>query len=190
MRPNHFAIAILLIFLLSAGSLAADQTNAPVDLRQLKRDINLFAGVLDTTMRESLTEPFGLLEATKGAYLPSFGLVFNLELNLVQLRQRSLFDVRPLSKEELDQAFKQKKQRIARLEESLSRVLADYASNIELPASDRLAVVVYLFKYPEEDPEAFPSRLVAQASRQDLIDYKSGKLSYSDFAKRVEIVKF
>ena len=189
MRLNHFAIAILLVLILVAQSSAAD-TTAPVDLRQLKRDINVFSGVLDTTMRESVTEPFGLLEATKGAYLPGFGLVFNLELNLVQLRQRTLFDVRPLTKQELDQAFKQKKERIAHLEESLPRVLADYGSNIELPPSDRLAVVVYLFKYPEEDPEAFPSRLVAQASRQDLLDFKSGKLAYSDFAKRVEIVKF
>lgn len=189
MHRNAFLIAIVLMLTLGASATAQVASDKP-DLRQLRRDIRVFAGVMDTMIKDSAPEPFGLLESTKGAYLPGFGLVFTLEINLVQLRQRSPFDARPLSQQELDQAWKLKRERIALLEERLPRVLADYGSNIELPASEHLAVVVHLFTYPEEDPEALPSRLVAQANRSDLVEYKAGRMSLPDFAKRVTTVKF
>lgn len=204
-RQTCFFTLILILFTLSGTSAAAQTPGSPAqapaaatqapaekpDLRQLRRDIRVFAGIVDTTIRESLPEPFGLLETTKGTYLPGFGLVFSLEVNLVALRVRSPFDPRPLSKEELEQAFKLKQERIAELEQRmLPRLLADYGANIEMPASDRLAVVMHLFNFPEEDREELPARLVVEASRQDLLEYKQGKIPYPDFAKRVLVLKF
>lgn len=186
---KSFLLATVLLVGFLTASAAAQVADRP-DARQLKRDIRIFSSVMDTMMHEAVVEPFGLLEKTKGAYLPGFGLVFSLEINLVQLRMRSPFDLRPVSREELEQAAKQKQQKVGPLRDQLARALADYGSNIELPPTDHLAVIVHLFNYPEEDQEALPSGIAAQVSRRDLIAYKSGKLSYTDFVKRVEFVNF
>lgn len=197
---TSFVIATLILSSLSAAAQTptaeapASTAQAPVekpDLRQLKRDISVFSGVVDNTLRESFNQPYGLLQQTKGAYLPGYGLVFSLEVSLVQLRMRSPFDPRPLTRQELDTAFKVKQERLGELERRvLPRLFADYGSNIELPPTEHLAVVIHLFNFPEEDQQELPSRLVAQLSRQDMLDFKNGKISYTDLAKRVELLKF
>lgn len=200
--PFQTSLAIAALILSSFSALAAQtaaQTPAATapapaekpDLRQLKRDISVFSGVIDNTLRESFSQPYGLLQQTKGAYLPGYGLVFSLEVSLVQLRMRSPFDPRPLTRQELDTAFKLKQERIGELERRvLPRLLADYGGTIELPPTEHLAVVIHLFNFPEEDQQELPSRLVAQVSRQDMLEFKTGKILYADFAKRVELLKF
>lgn len=204
MRLKTFlAMATLIVITLSAGTALAQTSTSPTstptaqaaaekpDLRQLKRDISVFSGVVDNTLRESFKQPYGMLQQTKGAYLPGYGLVFSLEVSLVQLRMRSPFDARPLTRQELDTAFKLKQERIGELEHRvLPRMLADYGSTLELPPTDHLAVVIHLFNFPEEDQTELPSRLVAQVSRQDMLDFKAARIPYDEFAKRVELLKF
>ena len=63
---------------------------------------------------------------------------------------------------------------------------------VKIDMKDRIGngVVLHLFNFPEEDREELPGRLVVEASRQDLLDYKQGKIPYPDFAKRLQVLKF
>jgi hypothetical protein len=49
----------------------------PPDLSALKGEMKVFEAVIDGTMGQAFAAPFGLLEKTKGTYLPGFGLAFS-----------------------------------------------------------------------------------------------------------------
>jgi hypothetical protein len=44
-----------------------------VDYSAIKKDLDVFEGVIDTTVRQNLPGPFPILGSTKGTYLSEYG---------------------------------------------------------------------------------------------------------------------
>jgi hypothetical protein len=157
----------------------------PSNLSALKAEMKVFEAVIDGTMAQTFAPPFGLLERTKGTYLPGFGLVFSLEVNLYPLRAPSPFDMSPLSKAELDKAQKAKLERIAAIKESVPRLLADHAISLrDLSSDDSLAVVVHIFEVQSGDTK-FPDQLVIKTRKSDLNQFWEKKFSYQELTAKM-----
>jgi len=157
----------------------------PSNLNALKAEMKVFEAVIDGTMAQTFAPPFGLLERTKGTYLPGFGLVFSLEVNLYPLRAPSPFDMSPLSKAELDKAQKAKLERIAAIKESVPRLLADHAISLrDLSSDDSLAVVVHIFEVQSGDTK-FPDQLVIKTRKSDLNQFWEKKFSYQELTAKM-----
>ena len=92
-------LSVAMLGVLSALGLCASawgQMPTP-DYSALLRQMRILQAVIDETMAQTFALPFGLLQKTQGTYLPDFGVVFSLEVNLYPVRVPSPFDPRPLS---------------------------------------------------------------------------------------------
>jgi hypothetical protein len=159
------------------------------DLVALKAQMRVLEAVVNETLAQTFVPPFGVLEKAKGSYLPDFGVVFSLEVNLYPIRVPSPFDMRPLSKEELEKARKAKLERIGIIKQTLPRLLADHASALrELSANDSIAVVVHLFYVPVEG-DNLPSQVVIEVKKSDLEQFWDKKLSFEELHSRVRTLE-
>ena len=162
----------------------------PSNLSALKGEMKVFEAVIDGTMAQTFAPPFGLLEKTKGTYLPGFGLAFSLEVNLYPLRAPNPFNMSPLSKAELEKAQKVKLERIATIKESVPRLLADHAISLrDLGSDDSVAVVVHLFEVQPGDTK-FPDQLVIETRKSDLDQFWDKKISYQELTAKMTTLEF
>ena len=165
------------------------QAQSPSNLSALKGEMKVFEAVIDGTMAQTFAPPFGLLEKTQGTYLPGFGLAFNLEVNLYPTRVPNPFDMRPLSKAELDKAQKMKLERIATIKQSVPRLLADHAMSLRsLSADDSVAVVVHLFELQPGDTK-LPDQLVIETRKSDLNQFWDKKISYEELVGKIKVLE-
>lgn len=155
----------------------------------LKAQMKILEAVINETMGQTFSPPFGLLEKAKGTYLPSFGVVFGLEVNLYPVRIPNPFDLRPLSKEELAKARKVKLERIQTIEQAVPRLLADHASTLrEIGPDESIAVVVHLFHLQAEG-ESLPTQIIMEVKKSDLDQYWDKKLSYDRLREKVTVLE-
>ena len=173
--------------LLPLGSVRAQ--SPPPNLSAIKAEMKVFEAVIDGTMAQTFAPPFGLLQRTKGTYLPNFGLAFSLEVNLYPMRTPGPFSPAPLSKAELEKGRQAKVQRIAIIKQSVPQLLADHAMSLrDLTADDYVAVVVHLFDMQAED-DRFPGQLVIQARKSDLDQLWDKKISYQEWVAKIKILE-
>lgn len=156
----------------------------------LKAQMKVLEAVINETLAQTFAPPFGVLEKAKGSYLPDFGVVFSLEVNLYPVRLPNPFDLRPPTKEELEKARRAKIERIEIIKQTVPRLLADHASTLrELPANDSIAVVVHLF-YAQVEGDNLPSQIVMEVRKSDLEQYWDKKLAFKDFRGKVRTLEF
>jgi hypothetical protein len=159
----------------------------PSNLTALKGEMKVFEAVIDGTMAQTFAPPFGLLEKTKGTYLPGFGLAFSLEVNLYPLRPPTPFDAHPMSKAELERARKIEVERITTIKDSVPRLLADHAISLRsLSSHDSIAVVVHLFEMQAGDTK-LPEQLVIETRKSDLDRFWDKKISYEELVDKMKI---
>jgi hypothetical protein len=175
------------VFLALVPPLAAQPVSP--NLSALKGEMKVFEAVVDETLGQTFTPPFGLLEKTQGTYLPGFGLAFSLEVNLYPLRTPNPFDARPLSKAELAKAREAKLERISTIKESVPRLLADHATSLRsIGTADEVAVVVHLFEV-QPGTDDLPGQLVIETRKSDLDDYWDKKISYPQLLAKMRILQ-
>lgn len=171
-----------------AGALRAQ--SSPARYASLKGEMKVLDAVIDQTMAQTFAPPFGLLEKTQGTYLPDFGLVFSLEVNLYPMRMPNPFDSRPVTKQEIETARKAKVERIEKIKESVPRLLADHAGGLrDLNPDESVAVVTHLFELQTEE-QNLPAQLVVEVKKSDLDDYQDKKISFEGLLakmKRIEL---
>ncbi len=173
--------------MLSPGSLGGQ--SARPGYAALKGEMKVMEAVIDETMAQQFAPPFGLLEKTKGAYVPDFGLVFGLEVNLYPLRSPNPFDARPLNKAELENARRITRERIETIKKSLPRLLADHASSLrDLNQDQSMAVIVHLF-HVETEGEPLPTQVIVEVRKADLDQYWEKKLSYEQLLGKMKILE-
>src|SRR5215831_19426128 len=121
MMQSKFATVSVLIGMLSVSGVSQVRGAEPAsvsgafDYSGIKKELVVFQGVVDTTVRQLFQGPFPILGSTKGTYLPEYGAVFNLEVNLYQIRHISPFDLRPHTNQELKEAYSAMLKRIETL---------------------------------------------------------------------------
>jgi len=159
------------------------------NLSALKGEMKVFEAVIDGTMAQTFAPPFGVLEKTKGAYLPGFGLAFSLEVDLYPTRTLTPYNLTPLSQAEIDKAEKTERERIATVKTSVPRLLADHAASLrDLAAEDSVAVVVHLFQRRAGNAK-FPDQLVIETKKSDLDRFWDKKISYEELVAKMKILE-
>ncbi len=163
---------------------------ADIDLEALKAQLGAFQDVVNRDMVQAFAQPFVLLQDTKGTYLPGFGVLFHLELNLHPLRSLNIFDLRPYTEEELERVRQAKLEKVQELKGRLSALLLEHGTELtELPGDQNLAVVVHLFNMPSESA-GLPTQLVMETSRQALLQAQAQRLPADEFARRQTFLEF
>jgi hypothetical protein len=192
MKPATALIRGILLFVGVLGVCTGLQAqSAMVDYITMKKDLAVFEGIVDTTIRQNLPGNFTLLSSTKGTYLPEFGALFTLEVNLVQLRALTPFDQRPYTQKELDEASSLMVKRLATLKEVLVKVTGEYGASLQqLRADQNLAIVMHIFNPASTGNKDFPSQVIFKIKRSQINQYRENRLSLGDFTRQMEIVQF
>jgi hypothetical protein len=186
-RQNWVALLTVCVTLGTGHSTRA-QSAAP-NYTALKGEMRVFSAVIDESMAQTFAPPFGVLEKAKGTYLPGFGVVFALEVNLHPVPLQDLLLNRLPTKGELERELKTKQERIKTIKQTMSRLLAEHARSLrEIRPEDHVAVVVHLFDV-QGGAEELPTQLVVQVDKRDLDQYWEKKLSYEQFLGQVKFLE-
>ena len=197
MIQRKLGVVFLLICSLSVPAASQARGAEPASVHEtldysvIKKDLAVFQGVVDTTVRQNFQGPFPILGSTKGTYLLEYGAVFNLEVNLYQIRVISPFDLKPHTEKELNDAYSSMMKRIETLKENLIKVMGEHGPSLkQLKPDDNLAVVVHLFNVENEARRPCPSQIILRAKKSILSGYRENKFSLEELAKKIEITQF
>ena len=189
LRSRYGIVLMTLSAALATGPLMAGQADAP-NYVSLNSEMKVLSAVIDESMAQTFSPPFGVLEKTKGTYLPGFGVVFALEVNLYPVPLQDLLASRPAPKSQQERELKTKKERINTIRQSVPRLLAEHAESLhEVKPDDQIAVVVHIFLV-QSGGEELPSQVVVQVRKSVLGQYWDKKLTYEQFLRQVRIVVF
>jgi hypothetical protein len=112
-------------------------------------------------------DPSTLLGGTRAVYLPGYGLVFSAELDLAPRYTPNPF--RPsFTKEEIARIHQLKKDRLTTLRTQMRGMLVSWASNMEIPGNENLALSVTIPYSKVENSEGLPKQIVMSADRASL----------------------
>jgi hypothetical protein len=160
-----------------------------LDLRALRVQLVAFERIVNQEIAQAFTSPFALLQDVKGTYLPGFGAVFHLEVNLHPLRMLSIFGQRT-TEEELRKVREAKLERVRELRTRLSALLLEHGTKLtEVPADLSVAVVVHLFNLPSES-EGLPTQVVIETTRRAVLEAQAERMPVAEFAKRQKFLEF
>ena len=194
MKPKRI-VRLTLGILLGGAALAAGRharAAAPdADHAAMRTQMLQFQETLNRDLQTTFEHPFSLLQDAKGIYLPHYGLVFHMELNLAPLRPLSAFDVRPYTDQELEQARRNKLQRISELKNRLSELLRQHAVEFSaVPLEQSVAIVVHLFNLPSERTEGLPMQIVIEVPRSEMAASQGSAMSAEAFRSKVSFSDF
>jgi hypothetical protein len=157
----------------------------------VKQDLAVFQGVIDTTAKQTIQGFIPLLSSTKGIYLPEYGAVFSLEVNLYQIRPLTPFDLRPHTQKELEDAYSQMMGRIESLKNNLIRAMGEHGAALgSLRPEDHLTVVIHLLQVDLGGNRSVPSQIQLKMTRSLVGEYRENKLPLGDLVKKTEIVQY
>ncbi|HYM12449.1 MAG TPA: hypothetical protein VEU62_17055 [Bryobacterales bacterium] len=173
-----------------AAQAASRQTSGAGD-KALRAAIKTAERRIDARIQQVTSNaPFVLLGTTRGAYLAGYGVVFTLEVNLVPVAAISPF--RPAyTAQEIQNLNHQKRQKLGALEASMRQLLTGEAAALtQIPANEKIAIVVTLFNFNWEDTTGLPSQIVMQAARQALVELQRTHAGADAQDRAIEVKEF
>ncbi|MEP7353480.1 MAG: hypothetical protein ABI824_09650 [Acidobacteriota bacterium] len=112
---------------------------------------------------------YALVGPTRGVYIPGYGVVLSAEYNVATAQQT--LGAQPLTVQGKADLRKKKVGRLPELKAFLRSSLAAAANTFDMmPASEQIVITLLLPRYSWEETSGFPAQLVAQGSRQQLLD--------------------
>jgi len=137
------------------------------DYTAIKRQMEIFETVLNTSLKQRYQERFMLLQPAKGSYLEGYGVVFTLETNLSTLRYLTPFTPGPYTDKEIKDARAEKAARTKEVEALVKNLLRDHGAGLNfLNPDDNVAVVVHLYNVNEH--RGLPTQLIVQGKKAAL----------------------
>ena len=117
-------------------------------------------------------------------------MVFTTEVNLVAAAVRSPF--RPkYTPEQLEQLRQKKMLRVNDLKKLMRSMMVDTATSLKpIPAEQRIAVGVSLFRFAWEDSRGLPAQIVMESRRQELLDFEAGRLDSAGLDNVIRVQEF
>ncbi len=189
------AFSIFLAFGLGAAGLRAQTPTAPravsdsrVDYESARREILGLESAINTVLAETFSNPFGLVNRTKGAYIPGYGQIFNFLINI----QRAVVNT-PFGEYRSGPTVNpaEKKQRIEELKDKLVRTLLAHAGDLgQLPQGESITIVAFFEdrNFPEQDKQ--DKTVVLSTLKKDLDEWAAKPGQWKEFKQRMKIVEY
>lgn len=181
-------IAPVITIMCCLGCFSANvRAQETVDLLRMKNDIQIFEAILDQALDQVFSNPFSLVERTKGVYLANFGTTFAFLVNIKTATMETPFGTIKRSSVS-DPKLRQKK--LAELQRRVIEILATYGNGIhQLKESDSVVIVAHIvdqnFRKKRQN-----KTIIVSALKKDLRAHAGNQISAEVFRKRVNIVEY
>lgn len=128
--------------------------------------------------------PVAVVGPARGVYLEGYGAVFTTELNLAN---EGIALMHPILTPQEKAAVVQKKiERVPQLRKMLQEALVGTAASLDtMPPEQQVVIQVILDRFSWEEAPSYPAEMIAQATRQKLLDVKRASGAGMDAAIRI-----
>lgn len=186
--PTFLAVLLALVSAGPAGS-EPPATNTAVH-EQIVRTEHAIDGRFSNLKDVIDSTPMPLKGVTRGGYLKGFGVVFTVQVNLLPVPNLAPFSGGMSEKDKTNLNLR-KRQRLEDLEVRARTILVEEGPRLtEVPATEKVVLVISLLHYSWEDVSELPSQLVMQARRQLLVDHQAGSVDLPTLKKQLELAYF
>lgn len=181
--------AVLGLVVLAGSFMQAGSAPQKDELKKLKDEIGLMDSVLNQSIAQTFSTPFGVLDDSRGVYLPGYGVVLDFELNLSPT-SASMGPFSPVLTPQQERARQEQEvRRSAQAKELAEKVLADFGHTLsDLPPRESVAIVIHTVAVRERGLER--SVIVVQASKEAIDRYRSNAIDRAAFLRQLEIVEY
>lgn len=143
------------------------------------------AGINDR-FRSATADPWDLLGAARGSYLPGYGALFTVELELVFVTPLSPFK-QTVTKEEVEAVHQRKLKKLPQLRDTMRAALVSASNTLTtLPGEERVAMEAFLWNYKFEDTTGLPRRVMMSAPKQKLAEAVARHASNEELAALID----
>lgn len=169
--------------ILFAAAFAISAADAPRVSRALMTSVE--KNLDERIFRMWSDNPMALVGATRGVYLPGYGIVFTAEMNLatanISLMNPTLSDADKVA------LRKKKTERMPQLKDALKKALVDVAASVDpVPVGDQVVIALILPRYAWEETAGIPLQLTAQGTRQQLLAARTNPAALEQAVKITE----
>lgn len=159
---NKFLFTLLFV---AASAISAAQTprvNRTL-LTQIERDLD------QRIFRIWNDNPMAVTGLSRGVYLPGFGIVFSVEMNMVTAPGGGLMGM-PLTDADKVALQKKKVERLPQLKAAMKEILVAVAEKLDpVPANEQVVIAMILPRYTWEEASGVPIQLTAQGVKSELL---------------------
>ena len=177
--------ALLIAGLAGLAGVMAFAAMEPPALKAVEAAIN-------DRFRSGLNDPFDLLGTARGTYLPGYGAVFTVEMNLVTVSPLAFSPFsQTISPKEIAALHDRKVKKLAVLRDAMHELMLSAGTILTtLPGDERVTMEAFLFNYRWENGAGLPHKLMMTADRQKLAEAKSNRLSGVDLASIIQETEY
>jgi hypothetical protein len=189
MRKIPILISLIPVLLLTLLGPVYPQagTGAPVNLQQMRNDIQIFEAILDQALDQVFSNPFALVERAKGAYLADYGTTFTFLINIKTATMETPFGTIRRS-EAADP--KQREMKVEELRQRIINILASYGNAVgQLRDTDAVVVVAHIVDQ-NFSTKTQNKTIIIKVLKRDLMAITARQIGVSDFRKKVQIVEY
>lgn len=131
-------------------------------------------------------DPWEMLGYTRGTYLPGYGVVFTLEMSLVQATPISPFHP-SATPQEIKGIHDRKIKQLAVLRETMRDLIVKTATSLStLSPNEQIVLEAHLLSQAYEDHTGLPWRLSMSANRQAMLDAVARHATQAELAALIE----
>ena len=159
-------IPLKTLLLISAATLCF----AAAEPRVPRTSLVAMEDVINAKFRANVTDPYDLLGTARGTYLDGYGVVFTLEVQLVNVTPPNPFK-QTISPEELAQIRDRKLVKLPQMKDMMRGLLVTASTQLpSLPGNERIAMESIIWTYSWENSRGMPKRVFMSAEKQKLLD--------------------
>lgn len=168
-----------------AGAVGFSQN---LNLATLKKDTQIFEGILSQVLKQNFPHPFALTEEPLASYLQGYGIVIAFHLNINRDTIRTPFGEYPNPR---GGSSRTRQEQLRQLKEEMMKCLADYGGALkQLGGQDRITIHARVEDRNELDPLKNRINVIITASKDDIDLYTTRKISLENFLSRVQILEY
>jgi hypothetical protein len=142
---------------------------------------------INDAFRTGTPDPYELLGTARGAYLPNYGAIFTVELQLVYTPTISPF--RPAyTPAEVAALHDRKLKKLPVLKEAMRNLLVNAGTTLDsLPPGEQVAIEAILWHYNWEDGKNIPKRVLMFAQKDKLMQAQAAHASLASVIQEQEL---
>jgi hypothetical protein len=168
--------ALLLVALATLAFAATDSSVSRKSIQAVEDNLN-------DAFRANTPDPYNLLGTARGSYIPGYGTLFTVEMQLLYVTPPNPF--RPvISPQELDSIHERKLKKLPVLREAMQNQMLNACKTMDgLPLNEHVAMEAILFSFSFENSKGLPQRIFMTAEKGKLLEAQA---SHADLATVIQ----
>ena len=155
--------ALLLIALATLGFAATESFVSRKSIQAVEDNLN-------DAFRANTPDPYNLLGTARGSYIPGYGTLFTVEMQLLYVTPPNPF--RPvISPQELESIHERKLKKLPVLREAMQNQMLSACKTMDgLPLNEHVAMEAILFSFSFENSKGLPQRIFMTTEKGKLLE--------------------